>query len=104
TSRVIQAMDLVLIAPLAVLGGVLLLRRRPWGYLLASVALLKGLTMTLAVSTMAVNMTLAGVGDSLAIMVPFLMLTALTLAAAAALLKNVQGQAIPATPKAPGYQ
>jgi len=32
TSRVIQAMDLALIVPLAVVGGVLLLRREPWGY------------------------------------------------------------------------
>src|SRR5438045_9389824 len=50
TARVIQAMDLVLIAPLAVVGGFLLLRRQPWGYLLASVAVLKRLTMSLAVS------------------------------------------------------
>jgi len=89
TSRVIQAMDLVLIAPLAVLGGVLLLRRAPWGYLLTAVSLLKGLTMTLAVSTMAINMALAGVPDSLGIMVPFLVLTVLTVAAAVVLLRNV---------------
>jgi len=92
TSRVIQAMDLVLIAPLAVLGGVLLLRRKPWGYLLASVAVLKGLTMALAVSTMAVNMARSGVPDSLGIMAPFLVLTALTLAAAVVLLRNIQGE------------
>ena len=90
TSRVIQAMDLVLVAPLAVLGGLLLLRRQPWGYLLASVAVLKGLTMSLAVSTMAINMARVGVPDSLALMVPFLMLTVLTVLAAVALLKNVE--------------
>ena len=89
TTRVIQAMDLVLIAPLAVIGGILLLRRRPWGYLLASVAVLKGLTMSLAVSMMAINMALAGVPDSLAMMVPFLILTTLTVLAAVVLLKNV---------------
>jgi len=89
TSRVIQAMDLVLIAPLALLGGVLLLRRAPWGYLLTAVSLLKGLTMTLAVSAMAINMALAGVPDSLGIMLPFLVLTVLTVAAAVVLLRNV---------------
>jgi len=79
TSRVIQAMDLALVTPLAVVGGVLLLRRQPWGYRLAAVAVLKGLTMALAVSTMAINMALAGVPESLGLLVPFLVLTVLNL-------------------------
>jgi hypothetical protein len=58
--------------------------------LLASVAVLKGLTMVLAVSTMAINMALKGVPDSLAIMIPFLILTALNLAAAVFLLRNIR--------------
>jgi len=41
-----------LIVPLAILSGVLLMRRRGWGYLLASVASIKGLTMGIAVSAM----------------------------------------------------
>lgn len=90
TTRVIQAMDLVLIAPLAVLAGVLLLRRSAWGYLLSSVAVLKGLTMSLAVSTMAINMALQGVPDSVGIMLPFLVLTALILMVAFMLLRNVE--------------
>lgn len=90
TTRVIQALDLSLIVPLAVLSGILLLRRSAWGYLLASVAVLKGLTMALAVSTMAVNMALKGVPDSLAIMVPFLVLTALNVIVAVLLLQNIR--------------
>jgi hypothetical protein len=89
TTRVIQAMDLTLIAPLAILAGILLLRRNAWGYLLASVAVLKGLTMSLAVSTMAINMALKGVPDSLGIMLPFLVLTFLNLFVAILLLRNV---------------
>ena len=89
TTRVIQAMDLALIVPLAVLSGLLLLKRSAWGYLLASVAVLKGLTMALGVSTMAINMALKGVPDSLAIMVPFLVLTALNMVVAVLLLKNI---------------
>jgi hypothetical protein len=94
TTRVIQAMDLALIVPLAVLAGIQLLRRTAWGYLLASVALLKGLTMALAVSTMAINMALAGVPESMGIMIPFLGLTALTLVMAVLLLKNIDVQPI----------
>ncbi len=90
TTLVIQAMDLVLIAPLAFLAGILLLRRNAWGYLLASVAILKGLTMGLAVSTMGINMALKGVPDSLGILVPFLFLTLLVLIIAVVLLKNIE--------------
>jgi len=90
TTLVIQAMDLTLIAPLAILSGILLLRRSAWGYLLASVTILKGLTMALAVSTMGINMALRGVPDGLAILIPFLVLTALNLVTAVILLKNVE--------------
>jgi hypothetical protein len=89
TTLVIQAMDLSLIVPLAILSGVLLLRHSAWGYLLASVAVLKGLTMALAVSAMGINMILAGVPDSPAIVIPFLFLTLLNLVMAVLLLKNV---------------
>jgi len=93
TTRVIQAMDLTLIVPLAVLAGILLWRRSSWGYLLASLAILKGLTMSLAVSTMAINMLLKGVPDSLAVMIPFLALTALTMVMAVLLLLNIKEDA-----------
>jgi len=89
TTLVIQAMDLSLIVPLAILSGILLLRRSAWGYLLASVAVLKGLTMALAVSAMGINMILAGVPDSLAVVIPFLILTLLNLVMAGLLLRNV---------------
>ncbi len=90
TTMVIQAMDLGLILPLAVLAGILLLRRNPWGYLLASVALTKGMTMGIAVSTMGINMALQGVPDSLGILIPFLVITLLNLVMAVILLKNVK--------------
>jgi hypothetical protein len=60
--------------------------------LLASVAVLKGLTMALAVSTMGINMALQGVPDSIAILVPFLILTLLNLFVAGLLLKNTDAQ------------
>jgi biotin transporter BioY len=82
-------MDLALIAPLAFLAGVLLLRRTAWGYLLASIAVLKGLTMALGVSAMGINMALQGDLDSLGILIPFLVLTALNLISAVLLLRNV---------------
>jgi hypothetical protein len=89
TTLVIQAMDLVLIMPLAILSGILLLRRTAWGYLLASVTVLKGLTMALAVSTMGINMALNGVPDSSVLLVIFIVLTLLNLISAVLLLNNV---------------
>jgi hypothetical protein len=89
TTLVIQTMDLGLLVPLAVLAGVLLLRRNAWGYLLASVFVMKAISMGLAVSTMALNMARVGVPDSLGLMVPFLMLTAANLAAAVTLLRSI---------------
>lgn len=90
TTRVIQALDLSLIVPLTVVAGILLWKRSAWGYLLASVAVLKGLSMGMGVSAMAINMALKGVPDSMAIMVPFLILTLLNIAVAIALLRNVR--------------
>jgi len=64
TSMFIQAMDLGIVVPVCILSGVLLLRRRPWGYLLASVGLIKFLTLGTAVSLMALNMARVGVAVS----------------------------------------
>jgi biotin transporter BioY len=82
-------MDLALIVPLALISGVLLLRRSAWGYLLTSVVLLKGVTLGLAISVMSINMSLKGVGESLAIMVPFLVITLLNLVMAIVLLRHI---------------
>jgi hypothetical protein len=89
TTFVIQAMDLGLLVPLALLSGGLLLRNSPWGYLLASVTYTKGITMGLAVSAMGINMAQAGVPDSLVILVPFLAMTAVILVTAVVLLRNI---------------
>src|SRR5262249_38782780 len=57
----VQAGDLGLVIPLAVLTGVLLLRRHPVGYLLAGVLLVKGATFGLALIAMMLSMAAAGV-------------------------------------------
>jgi hypothetical protein len=92
TTFVIQAMDLALIVPLAILSGILLLRRSAWGYLLASVFVMKAIALGLAVSAMVVNLALAGVPEGLGIAIPFLVITVLNLFAAVFLLKNVTEQ------------
>lgn len=97
TTMVIQAMDLALIVPLAILSAILLLRRSAWGYLLGSVFILKTITMGLGVSAMGINMALQGVPDSLVILVPFLAMTLINLVMAVILLKNIDARPTIAT-------
>jgi hypothetical protein len=90
TTMVIQAMDLSLVVPLAVLSGILLLSRSAWGYLLSSVFVLKAIALGLAVSAMVVNMTLAGTPESVGIAIPFIVITVLNLLAVVSLWNNFQ--------------
>ena len=52
---VVQALDLGIIVPLAVVAGVTAWRRRPIGYLLAPVFLVKGATMAAAICAMVIS-------------------------------------------------
>jgi hypothetical protein len=88
-TEVIQFMDLGVIVPLAMLGGVLLLRRNAWGYLLSSVGVMKMLTMGVAVSTMGINMALNGYPDSAVLVGIFITLTLVNMVVAVFLLKNI---------------
>jgi hypothetical protein len=90
TTLFIQVLDLGVIVPVAVLAGVLLLRRSPWGYLLASVAVLKFLTMGVAVSAMGINMVRSGVPVSPVELVVFPALTLVNTALAVSLLFHVE--------------
>lgn len=71
TTLIIQALDLGLVMPIAFLSGILLWKKSAWGYLLSSVVLIKGVTLALAVSAMAVNMILAGVQVSIGELIMF---------------------------------
>ena len=89
TSMFIQAMDLGIIVPLCVLSGVLLLRRSPWGYLLASVSMMKFLTIGLAVSAMGLNMVRVGVPTSPVELAIFPSITLVNAVMAIALLRSI---------------
>lgn len=64
TTLVIQVLDLGLIVPFSVVGAMLLLKRSPYGYLIANIMLFKGISMGTAVSAMTINMLLNGVAVS----------------------------------------
>ncbi|HPG40220.1 MAG TPA: hypothetical protein PLP19_14780 [bacterium] len=90
TTLVIQALDLGLVIPLAILAGILLWRRRPWGYMLTAIVLIKGFTLAMAVSAMAVNMMLAGVHVAIGEMVMFPTLALVDIGMMVIFLKNVE--------------
>lgn len=71
TSMFIQALDLGVVVPLCVLAGIMLLRAQPWGYLLASVGLVKFSALGVAVSLMGLNMLRLGVTVSPAELIVF---------------------------------
>jgi hypothetical protein len=89
TTLVIQAMDLGILVPVAVMTGVLLLRRAPLGYLLASVLLIKFFTYGTAVTAMAVGELLAGVTLTAIVLVGFPLLTCTGIGLTIALLRNL---------------
>lgn len=65
TTLVIQAMDLGFVVPLAFLSGYLLLKKRPYGYLLTSIIILKGISMLTSITAMIINMIVSGIEVSL---------------------------------------
>lgn len=61
TTLVIQAMDLGIIIPAAILAGVLLIKRNTYGYLLTSIIMVKEMTMLTALTAMIISQVVAGV-------------------------------------------
>lgn len=62
------------------------------GQVWASVTLLKGLTMGLGVSAMGLNILRVGTPDSMAILIPFLAITAADLGMTVVLLRHIHQQ------------
>lgn len=89
TTLFIQVLDLGLVVPLAFLSGWMLWRRAPWGYLLASIVLVKGFTLSISVTTMALALVLNGVPISPVEVIVFPALTLVGVGLTAVLLRNV---------------
>lgn len=74
-TMVIQALDLGVIVPTSIITATLLLKKRPWGYALSSVVLLKILTMGAALISMIVVQLLAGVKVDPVVSVAFVIIS-----------------------------
>ncbi|MCR4400774.1 MAG: hypothetical protein QHH05_09955 [Syntrophomonadaceae bacterium] len=61
TTMVVQGLDLGVVIPTVILAGILLARRRPWGYLLGVVMTVKLFTMLVAITAMVAWQAAVGV-------------------------------------------
>lgn len=61
TTLVIQVMDIGIVAPTAILTGILVLKKHPFGFLLATIVILKAITMLTAITAMIIGQAVAGV-------------------------------------------
>jgi hypothetical protein len=87
---VVFALDLSLMVPGMLLGGLWLFRRRPWGYVLAAIMNVKGAGYTLALAIASLTATRAGIPDA-AGQIPFwLSLSLASLVATVLMLGNLK--------------
>lgn len=89
TTLVIQGIDLGFLVPTAFLSGVLILNRKPFGYLLSSVIIMKGVTMAAAITAMIIAMVYAGVQTSIAEIAIFPLINLVIVYCLVLILKNV---------------
>lgn len=88
-TSVVFAADLTMLVPFAVLGGLWLWRRQPWGYVLGTMVSVSGGVYTLALAGMGLAADKSVVADTGALTVLWLMLSAISFAAAGVMLGNL---------------
>jgi hypothetical protein len=90
TTLSIQALDLAIVVPVAVVTGLMVIRRQAFGFLLASVVIFKGVSLLTAISAMLGAMIYAGVTVSPVETVMFPTFNVGIIACMIILLKNVK--------------
>lgn len=92
TTLPIQAMDLGLVVPVSVLAAILLLKAKPWGFLLASIILIKAVTLTAAIDAMIIAQLMAGFKLNIAELVLFPTFTVFTIILTIFLFKHISNE------------
>jgi hypothetical protein len=65
TTLVIQSLDIGFIVPGGIVAGILLIKRKAFGYLLAPVFVIKAVTLLTAITMMSIKMRVAGIETSM---------------------------------------
>lgn len=92
TTMVIQGMDLGFIVPASFLSGILLMKRKPMGYLLSSVIIIKMTTMLTAITAMIISQAMAGVKMGIGEIAMFPVFNAAVIYCLVLVLKSVKSQ------------
>lgn len=90
TTLIIQALDLGLLVPISIIGGVLLIRRKPWGYLLGTVIIVKEITLFSSLTAMIIGQARAGVQMGILQMALFPLFNLIAIYCLIVLLKNIK--------------
>ena len=90
TTLVIQALDLAVVVPASIIAGYLLIKNKLWGYILASIFLIKASLLGTAILSMILFMVLKGVNVAMAQVIFFFLLTAVGIIIALAFYNNIQ--------------
>lgn len=94
STLVIQAMDLGIIVPTALLSGILIIKKKPLGYLLTSVIIFKSITMLTCITAMIINQALNKVNVAMAEVLVFSLFNAIAIIALVLLIKNVKKEVL----------
>lgn len=89
-TMVIQSLDLGVIVPTALITAILLLKKSPWGFTLASVVLLKILTMGAALIAMILNQVREGVAVDPVVSVVFVIISLSGIVLGIVTLRNIR--------------
>lgn len=90
TTLIIQALDLGFIVPVGFLAGILLIRRKPFGYLLAAVITMKDVTLLTALTAMVFLQIKAGIDISPLVIALILLVNIIIIYIMFLILKNVK--------------
>lgn len=90
TTLVIQALDLGIVVPAAIISGILILKKDNLGYILSSVIIIKATMMFIAILGMIINQMISGVETDIFVTSMFTIFTVFSLFVMYKLLSNVK--------------
>lgn len=89
TTLVIQALDLGFVLPTGILAGILVIKRTPFGCLLASIVMIKELTLITALTMMIILQMATGIEISMGLLLVVILINLLIIFFLILLMKNV---------------
>lgn len=90
TTLVIQAVDLGFVLPAGILGGILIIKRDAFGYVLASVIIIKEAALLILIISMIIGQILAGIKVGTSELIMFPLFTLVVLYCMYLIMKNVK--------------